>query len=254
MTTPCAYKYTFLDTESHWDRDLIAANRAIHPECQANRIASRCISAAAIFDVDISAEGIVSFGALKSWSEYAHRSSRKVTKALFDNLAERSDRTVVTWGGVPVDQQVLTLSAMEYGLTLPPQFQEHVFGRRQLNHIDLSLAMKSGGKTWHHLSEVAYRVGVPITLLRDKARFFRTRTAADWRSLVGHCELDTLMTAIVMVAWRIAQGAPGLKFEPTVIGMIGAFLRQRPAHPLAGELNAFAFDLEQMIGEDREAA
>lgn len=254
MTTPRSYAYTFIDTESAWDCDLIAATRAIHPDCEHNRIASRCICAAAIFDIDISPEGIVSIGTVKSWSEHTHRTPRAVTKALFDNLAERADRTVVTWGGVPVDQQVLMLSAMEHGLVLPPQLREPVAGNRQRMHLDLSLAMKSGGRTWHHLSEVAYRIGVPLSLLRDKARFFQTRTADDWHRLVGHCELDTLITAIVMLAWRIAQGARGLRFEPAVIGMIGAFLRQRPAHPLAAELKAFALDLEQLIAQDRVAA
>lgn len=254
MTTERTFKYTFLDTESAWDPDLIAATRAIHTDCDHNRIASRCISAAAIFDVDLSPEGIVSIGAVKSWSEHTHLTPRAVTKALFDNLAERVDRTVVTWGGVPVDQQVLTLTAMEYGLVLPPQLREPVFGNRQRMHLDLSLAMKSGGRTWHHLSEVGYRIGVPLSLLRNKAQFFQTRTTADWGLLVGHCELDTLITAIVMLAWRIAQGAPGLRFEPASIGMIGAFLRQRPEHPLAAELKAFALDLEQWIGEDQKAA
>lgn len=254
MTTPRSYAYTFIDTESAWDRDLIAANQAIDPDCQQNRIASRCISAAAILDVDISAEGTVSFGAVRSWSEYTHRSSRAVTKALFDSLAERSDRTAVSWGGVPVDQQVLVLSAMEYGLVLPLQLREPVFGNRQRMHLDLSLAMRGGGRTWHHLSEVAYRIGVPLSLLRNKARFFETRTPADWTQLLGHCELDTLITAIVMIAWRCAQGAAGLRFEPAVIGMIGAFLRQRPDHPLADQLKAFALDLEQLISEDQKAA
>ena len=254
MTTPRSYAYTFIDTESAWDRDLIAANQAIHPDCQHNRIASRCISAAALMDLDISAEGAVSFGAVKSWSEHTLGSDLAVTKALFDALAEREHRTVVTWGGVPVDQQVLTLSAMQFGLVLPPQLREPVFGNRQQMHLDLSLAMRAGGKTWHHLSEVAYRIGVPLSLLRDKARFFQTQTPADWRVLLGHCELDTLITAIVMLAWRIAQGAPGLRFEPAVIGMIAAFVRQRPAHPMAAELEAFSADLERWISEDQEAA
>lgn len=254
MDTQRTFKYTFVDTESIWHPELVAANRTIHPDCQHTRVGSRVITAAAIFDTDITSEGTVSFGALKSWSQLVNRSDRAVTKALFDNLTERHDRVVVTWGGVPVDQQVLTLTAMECGLVLPPQFREPVFGNRQRMHLDLSLAMRAGGKTWHHLSEVAYRVGVPLTLLRDKARFFQTRTPADWHVLQSHCELDTLITAIVMVAWRIAQGAPGLRFEPAVIGMIAAFLRQRPAHPSAAELKAFSAELEHWIAEDREAA
>ncbi len=248
------FKFTFFDTESAWDHDLISANQAIHPDCQHNRVACRRLSAAALFDLDLSSDGTVSFGPLKSWSEYTHRSSRAVTKALFDDLAARSDRTVISWGGLPVDQQVLALSAMEFGYALPSQFREPTFGNRQRMHLDLSLAMKSGGKTWHHLSEVAYRIGVPLALLRNKAQFFQTRTAADWRLLVGHCELDTLITAIVMIAWRIAQGHPGLRFEPAVIGMIGAFVRQRPAHPLVAELKTFAEELEDIISDDRQAA
>ncbi|WP_086620036.1 hypothetical protein [Erythrobacter tepidarius] len=254
MTLSHPYKYTFLDTESAWDRDLIAANEEIHPDCQHNRIASRCISAAALFDLDILADGAVSFGAVNSWSEYTHKSDLAVTKALFGSLTERADRVVVTWGGLPVDQQVLTLTAMEYGLVLPPQLREPVFGGRQRMHLDLSLAMRAGGKTWHHLSEVAYRIGVPLSLLRNKARFFETRTPADWHLLLGHCEADTLITAIVMIAWRIAQGSPGLRFEPAVIGMIGAFLRQRPAHPMAVALKAFSADLERWISASQEAA
>jgi len=254
METNHLFKYTFVDTESRWEPELVAANRKIHPDCHHTRIGSRIITAAALFDVDITRDGIVSFGSIKSWSHHTNGSDRAVVKALFHNLLEREGRTIVTWGGVPVDQQVLMLSAMEYGLVLPPQFREPGFGNRQRLHLDLSLAMKSGGRTWHHLSEVAYRIGVPLSLLRNKAQFFQTRTADDWHRLVGHCELDTLITAIVMLAWRIAQGTRGLRFEPAVIGMIGAFLRQRPKHPLAEELKAFALDLEQLISEDQKAA
>lgn len=254
MDTQRTLAYTFVDTESSWDRDLFTANRMIHSRYQHNRIGSRIINAAALFDVDIACDGTVSFGSVKSWSQCTHKTDLAVTKALFDNLAERSDRVVVTWGGVPADQQILTLTAMEFGLVLPSQFQERTAATRHRMHLDLSLAMKSGGKTWHHLSEVAHRIGVPLALLRDKARFFPTRSPAEWRLLTGHCELDTLITAIVMVAWRIAQGAPGLRFEPAIIGMIAAFLRQRPAHPLAAELKAFSAELEQWIAEDRKAA
>jgi len=254
MDTQRTLTYTFVDTESSWDRDLFAGNRMIHSRYEHNRIGSRIINAAALFDVDIAGDGTVAFGAVKSWSQSTHRTDLAVTKALFDNLAERADRVVVTWGGVPADQQILTLTAMEYGLVLPQHFQERTSATRHRMHLDLSLAMKSGGKTWHHLSEVAHRIGVPLALLRDKARFFPTRSPAEWRLLTGHCELDTVVTAIVMIAWRIAQGAPGLRFEPAVIATIGAFLRQRPDHPLANELKAYSADLEHLIGEDRQAA
>jgi len=254
MDAQRTHSYTFVDTESSWDRDLFTANRTIHSRYERNRIGTRIINAAAMFDVDIAADGVVSFGAVKSWSQCTHGTDLAVTKTLFDNLAERSDRVVVTWGGVPADQQILTLTAMEFGLVLPPQFRERTSATRYRMHLDLSLAMKSGGKTWHHLSEVAQRIGVPLALLRDKARFIPTRTPAEWRLLSGHCELDTLITAIVMIAWRIAQGAPGLRFEPAVIATIGAFLRQRPDHPHAIELKAYSAELAQLIGEDSRAA
>lgn len=254
MDTQRSLAYTFVDTESSWDRELFTANRKIHARYEHKRIGSRIINAAALFDVSISGDGTVSFGAVKSWSQCTHGTDHAVTKALFDNLAERSDRVVVTWGGVPADQQILTLTAMNYGLVLPPQLQERTFATRHRMHLDLSLAMKSGGKTWHHLSEVAHRIGVPLALLRDKARFFPTRSPAEWRLLTAHCELDTLVTAIVMIAWRIAQGAPGLRFEPATIATIGAFLRQRPDHPHAIELRTYSADLEQLIAEDRHAA
>jgi hypothetical protein len=57
-----------------------------------------------------------------------------------------------------------------------------------------------------------------------------------------------------MIAWRNAQGTPGLRFEPAVIGMIGAFLRQRPEHPHESELKAYIGELERTISEAREAA
>lgn len=254
MDTNHPLKYTFVDTESRWEPELVAANRKIHPDCHHTRIGSRIITAAALFDVDIARDGIVSFGSIKSWSHHTNGSDRAVVKALFDSLLERQGRTLVTWGGVPVDQQVLMLSAMEHGLVLPGQLREPVFGNRQRSHLDLSLAMKGAGRTWHHLSEVAYRIGVPLSLLRNKAQFFQTRTPADWHVLLGHCELDTLITAIVMIAWRIAQDAPGLRFEPAVVGMIYAFLRQRPAHPLAKEMKAYSAELERLIEQGRDAA
>ena len=247
-------RYTFVDTESLWDPGLVHAHRAIHPACQTNRIASRVITAAALFDVDIKPDGTLEFGEVKSWNARANGGSYGVVKALFDNLAARENRVVVTWGGLATDQQILILSAMEHGLVLPPHFRQADFYRAQRLHLDLGLAMKGISKTWHHLSEAADRVGVPFPLLRDKAKPFVLRSNADWLKLVAHCELDTLITAIVMIAWRIAQGTPCLRFEPAVVAMIAAFLRQRPQHPMAAYLNAFSDELTAIIGEGQMAA
>lgn len=247
-------RYTFVDTESVWDLNLVNANRAIYPYYDHNRIGSRVITAAALFDVDILPDGSLAFGEVKSWNAHAHGGSYGVVKSLFDNLAARDNRVVVTWGGVATDQQILTLAAMQYGLVLPPHFRQADFYRAQRLHLDLGLAMKGISKTWHHLSEAADRVGVPFPLLRDKAKPFVLRSNADWLKLVAHCELDTLITAIAMIAWRIAQGTPCLRFEPAVVAMIAAFLRQRPNHPMAAYLTAFSDELTGIIGEEQMAA
>jgi hypothetical protein len=247
-------RYTFVDTESVWDLNLVSANRAIYPYYDHNRIGSRVITAAALFDVDILPDGTLAFGEVKSWNARSNGGSYGVVKSLFDNLAARDNRVVVTWGGVATDQQILTLSAMEHGLVLPPHFRQADFYRAQRLHLDLGLAMKGVSKTWHHLSEVADRVGVPFPLLRDKAKPIIPRNYADWLRLVAHCELDTLITAIVMIAWRIAQGTPSLRFEPAVVAMIAAFLRQRPSHPMAAYLTAFSDELTAIIGEGQMAA
>ncbi|MEA1618044.1 hypothetical protein SOQ14_03850 [Erythrobacter sp. T5W1-R] len=142
-------RYTFVDTESLWDPGLVHAHRAIHPACQTNRIASRVITAAALFDVDIKPDGTLEFGEVKSWNARAHGGSYGVVKALFDNLAARENRVVVTWGGLATDQQVLILSAMENGLALPPHFREADTLPRKRLHLDLALAMKSSSPTYH---------------------------------------------------------------------------------------------------------
>jgi len=247
-------RYTFVDTESLWDPGLVHAHRAIHTACQTNRIASRVITAAALFDVDIKPDGTLEFGEVKSWNAPAHGGSYGVVKALFDNLAARENRVVVTWGGLATDQQILILSAMEHGLALPPHFREADTLPRKRLHLDLALAMKSSSPTYHHLSEVAYRIGVPFALLSNKAQAFIPRTNADWQALTSHCELDTLLTAITMIAWRIAQGSSGLRFEPAVVCLIGAFLLQRPNHPMAAYLTAFSDELTAIIGEGQMAA
>lgn len=72
---------------------------------------------------------------------------------------------------------------------------------------------------------------------------------AVWRFLTGLCELDTLVTAMKMIAWRIAQGALGLRLDPAVIATIGVVRRQRPDRSHAIELKAYSTESKQLIGE-----
>ncbi|MFL0671426.1 MAG: hypothetical protein ACJLS3_08390 [Erythrobacter sp.] len=54
---------------------------------------------------------------------------------------------------------------------------------------------------------------------------------------------------MTMIAWRIAQGSSGLRFEPAVVCLIGALLLQRPNHPMATYLTTLSDELTGIIGE-----
>lgn len=247
-------RYTFIDTESWWDEELHSAYRHLDPECHHRRIACRRIGAAAALDVEIDGEGRVHTGTLASWTEHSHGDEQAVVGELFDHLRRRQNDTVVTWGGVATDIQLLTLAAMSHGLVLPAQLLDAPGRRGARPHVDLALAMKGGGRTWHHLSEVALRLGVPVQLLEGKARVDAPASSGAWEQVRGHCERDTLITAIAMIGWRRAQGCDGLRFAPAVIALVAGFLRRRPEHGSAERLRAYLAELEQMIVGDFELA
>lgn len=239
-----AQKFTFIDTESWWCPKLAGDYKRLDPTCEKHRIGCRRIGIAAAFDVDIDNEGRVSVGTLASWTEHEQFDEESVVSNLFDYLRFRPDRTVVSYGGVNQDMRVLGLAAMEYGVCLPPQLIDMPGRKGPRRHIDLDLVLKGGGKTYHHLTEVALRCGVPVGLLEGKARVIKPVACGAWEMVRGHCERDTLILAIAMLAWLASQGEEGLRTQQAILALVTGFLRRRPDHPSAEMLRAYAGKIE----------
>lgn len=241
---PMAQKFTFIDTESWWCPQLAGDYKRLDPACEKHRIGCRRIGIAAAFDVDIDNEGRVSVGTLASWTEHEQFDEESVVSSLFDYLRFRPDRTVVSYGGVNQDMRVLGLAAMEYGVRLPPQLVDTPGRKGPRRHIDLDLVLKAGGKTYHHLTEVALRCGVPVGLLEGKARVVKPVACGAWEMVRGHCERDTLILAIAMLAWLVSQGNAALRTQQATLTLVTGFLRRRPDHPSAELLRAYAAEIE----------
>lgn len=243
-----AQKFTFIDTESWWCPQLAGDYKRLDPACEKHRIGCRRVGIAAAFDVDIDNEGRVSVGTLTSWAEHEQFDEESVVSNLFDYLRFRPDRTVVSYGGVNQDMRVLGLAAMEYGVRLPPQLVDIPGRKGPRRHIDFDLVLKGGGKTYHHLTEVALRCGVPVGLLEGKARVVKPVACGAWEMVRGHCERDTLILAITKLAWLVSQGEAGLREPQATFALITGFLRRRPDHPSAELLRAYAADIEAYVG------
>ncbi|MEL7728699.1 hypothetical protein AAG612_04115 [Citromicrobium bathyomarinum] len=242
-----ARKLTFIDTESWWCEQLAADYKRLDPDCQKHRIGCRRIGVAAAFDVDIDDQGRVAVGTIGSWTEHTHFDEEAVVENLFDHLRLRSNRVIVSYGGVNQDLRVLSLAAMEYGLRLPPQLIDTPGRRGPRPHIDLDLVLKAGGKTYHHLSEVALRCHVPVGLLEGKTKVVKPVAPGAWEQVRAHCELDTLILAIAKLAWLVSQGENGLRTQGGNLALVAGFLRARPDHPAAEMLAAYAADIEASL-------
>ena len=223
-------KLTFIDTESWWCPQLAGDYKRL--------------GIAAAFDVDIDNQGRVSVGTLASWTEHEQIDEESVISSLFEYLRFRPDRTVVSYGGVNQDMRVLGLAAMEYGVRLPPQLVDMPGRKGARRHIDFDLVLKGGGKTYHHLTEVALRCGVPVGLLEGKARVVKPVACGAWEMVRGHCERDTLILAIAKLAWLVSQGDAGLRTQQATLTLVTGFLRRRPGHPSAELLRAYAAEIE----------
>jgi hypothetical protein len=221
-------KYTILDTEMVFDRYYTEAYQEINPKCEKTRIAARKLNMIALLDISIDDLGRVSVGRLRSWTT-EHQDEGAMLTSAFDDLRASVDRTLVTYGGSAMDAKVIELAAMSHDLALPPQLVE-AFGPRKVRpaHLDINAAMKGFGKTWHHLSEVLVRIGIPVALIRDKANPDLPFETGNWDLARQHCELDTLLTAIALVAWRRIQGDPCLRISQATFALIAGYLRQRP--------------------------
>ena len=240
-------KYTFIDTESWWDRDLHRAYQHLDPATEHRRIGCRRIGVAAALDVEIDEEGRISVGAIASWSAHDLGGEREVVIQLFDHPRQRDDRVVVTYGGIATDVQILTLAAMQYGLRLPPQLIDQPGRKGPRQHLDLALMLKSGGRTFHHLSEVALRIGIPLKLLEDKKWVDAPASTAAWEQVRAHCEKDCVITAYAMIAWRCAQGHDALRLEPGLLSLMGSVVRRKPDRPYAPLLRNLQAALQQDI-------
>jgi len=204
-------KFTYIDTESAWDEHLHEGARQIDSSIQPHhRIGSKRIFAASAFDVTVNSDGAVSCENIATWSEHTHGGEREIVACLFHHLRARTDRTVIGYGSMAADVPILQLAAMEYSLQLPGHFlaQRKRFelpdspGR----HFDLALGIKGSGRTWHHLTEILLRIGLPAQLMETKKHVEFPSTREGWKYAVAHVELDCALLAIAHLAWLRIQG------------------------------------------------
>ena len=242
-------KYTILDTEMRFDPYLQEAYQVIDPANARTRIGARRLEVMAMLDVDLDEEGRISVGPLASWTAEGIGEGRMLKDAL-SHLCERTDRKLVTYGGSAVDAKVIELAAMQHDLTLPNQLREQFGPRRDAQHLDLAMAIKGFGRTWHHLSEIMLRVGVPVAMISKKAEPIEVNQSMDWKSVRDHCELDTLLTAIALMAWRRIQGDACLHVPLASYALIQGFLRQRPAASSVSLLRRQGKYLTSLIREE----
>ena len=93
------------------------------------------------------------------------------------------------------------------------------------------------------------RLGVPVALIRKKAEPIVADQPIDWRSVREHCELDTLLTALSLIAWRRIQGDPCLYVPMASYSLIEGYLRQRPDAADACLLRRQSAYLENVIAD-----
>ncbi len=242
--------YIALDCEFHWDQELHEAHRAMDKRSKRRAVAVKKVMAAAVFQFSVDDEGRISTGEVASWNEYDWFDEEGVLSQLFDYLRAQEGKPVMTYGGLGTDIPVLVLGAMARGLRLPPQLVDQPGRRGPRPHLDLGIMLKSGGKTWSHLSQVLLRMGVPFNLVAAKPGVRRPVSAGAWQNLRDHVELDCLLLSIAKLGWLVAQGTDCLRLEPAIIVLVEGFLRRRPEHSLASELRAYTDQLHQQIADD----
>lgn len=223
------HNFLIIDTESAWDDALYRAYRSVDPKAARRRLASRRIFAAAALDLSLSDTGVVTVNSLASWTEHEHGDDAAIAAALFDHIRFRPDHQVVTFGGLAAEVPLIALTAMQAGLVLPPQLraaQRQPFGKPRL-HRDLALEMKAQGRDWAHLSEILLRLGLPPALIAGKTKVDLPSTSDGWARVRTHVELDTVLTAIALIAWLGSQAAPGIRIEETITHLASWFLRHR---------------------------
>ena len=221
-------KYLVIDTESVFDPYLREAYECIEPGGRA-RIGCRSLVAISMWPIEIDALGRVDTGDLTTWTLADEGTESELLASAFTFMRRYHDHVLVSYGGLAVDCQVLQLAAMSADLELPRQLKE-ANGLRwsDLRHIDLGLALKGSGKTWHHLSEVMIRMGLPVAAVLGKADPTIRPGSINWDHIRQHCEKDVLFTAMVLVAWVRLQGHSQLKIPGAHFALVVAFARARP--------------------------
>lgn len=247
-------KYLILDTESVFDPYLREAYESIDPACERARIGCRSLVAIAMMPVEIDALGRVSTGELKSWTLEDCGAEQHLVADAFAFMRQHADHTLVTHGGLATDCQILQLAAMAADLALPRQLAEADGPRwKDVRHIDLGLAFKGPGKTWHHLSELLLRLGVPVALLLGKPDPSIRPDTIDWRQVREHCETDVLFTALVLMGWLRLQGLTFLRLPGAKLALLESYLRQKQRAGRAPILRDLADELQRTLSLDRAA-
>lgn len=241
--------YLALDLELFWDEHLYEARRAMDSKSDRRATAVKRVMAASVFEFSTVEEGWVATGEVASWAEYDWGDEQAMVEQLFDYLRARADITVLTFGDLGTDIPVLVLASMAHGLSLPPQLIDQPGRKGPRSHLDLCLMIRGGGRTWPHLLQVLLRMGVPAELVADKLAVSRPTNTADWAALRAHVELDCLLLALAKIAWLVAQGSDGLRFDSAAIGLIAGFVRRRPDHVLEPVLAVYAQALESSFAE-----
>lgn len=241
-------KYLILDTESIFDPYLREAYKCIEPECETARIGCRSLVAIAMWAIEVDALGRVTTGDIKSWTLEECGDEAGLLERAFACMRQYGDHVLVTWGGLAVDCQILQLAAISADLELPRQLAETQGPRwKDLRQIDLGLALKGSGKTWHHMSEVLLRMGVPVGLFLGKADPDIRPDRIEWDQMRQHCEADVLFTAMALVAWLRLQGGSLLRIPGAHLALTEAFLRARPNSIRAPLLRRLADELQQTL-------
>ena len=241
-------KYLILDTESVFDQYLREAYEDIDDKCETARIASRKLVALSLWPIEVDQHGRITTGAIATWSADSCGGEEALLRNVFMYMTELADHTLVTYGGLAVDCQILQLAAMTADLALPPQLREQTGPRwKSAKHQDLGLALKGSGKTWHHMTEVLIRLGVPVALLLGKADPDIRPDRIDWPRVRQHCEADVLLTALVLIAWLRLQGGESLNIAAGQLAIVEAFMRRRPGSMREPILRRLADDLHARI-------
>jgi len=249
-------KYLILDTESVFDPYLREAYKCIDEACEKARIGCRKLVAVSMWPIEIDALGRITTGSLASWTLDECGDEAAVLSEAFAFMRQHGSHTLVTYGGLAMDCQILQLAAISADLSLPRQLSESQGPRwKDLRSIDIGLSLKGSGKTWHHMSEVLLRLGIPVALLLGKADPGVRPDQIRWEQIRQHCESDVLLTAMVLVAWLRLQGATTMRIPAGCLALLESFMRRRPDASREPILRRIADDFRiDVVGDLEKAA